>query len=251
MKNLNLLLITLFFINVSFSQEGNYITVNFYKVAEGKTNDYEKLMTEYISKIQESRIKSGCMSGWVFRRVQPSTKMSNEITHMTIDIRNKEQIEKNCSWNPYESIPEISEYLHEVILEKHRSNRKLIYNTQLIEVAGYNKSSETPKIAVFNFIKANNVNAYAKRHKEWQNNAFKKHSSQVGWHALKRNDLVGNGANEWNYLTIDLFNNLNEANNRKWSMSQIEMEKANKKYGTNASMRVINDKVIATLISSL
>ena len=235
----------------SYSQEDNYITINFYKVSEGKTGDYEKLMSEYVSKIQESRIKDGCLSGWVFRKVQPSSKMSNEITHMTIDIRTKEQSEKNCNWSPYKAIPEISEYLHDVILEKHRSNRKLVYNTKLIEVAGYNKLSKTPQIAVFNLIKANNVSAYAEKHKEWQNNAFKKYSSQVGWHSLRRDDIIGGGANEWNYLTIDLFNNINEANNRKWSVPQSELNKANEKYGTNQSMRVINDKIIATLISSL
>ena len=251
MKKLLFILIALLTFNHSYSQEGNYLTINFYKVADGKADDYEKLMTEYISKIQEARIKSGCMNGWVFRRVLPSSKMSNEITHITIDIRTKEQSEKNCNWSPYKSIPELSEYLHDVLLEKHNSNREFVYSTQLIEVAGYNKLSETPQIAVFNLIKSKNINAYAKRHSEWQNDAFKKYSSQVGWHALKRNDIIGAGANEWNYLSIDLFNNLDEANNRKWSAPESEINKANKKYGANANTRVITDKIIATLITSL
>lgn len=251
MKYLLLLTLTIGALNLNFSQEGNYLTINFYKVAEGKTQDHEKLMTEYISKIQEERIKSGCLSGWVFRRVLPSSKMSNEISHITIDIRTKEQAEKDCNWNAYNSIPEISEYLHEVILEKHNLNRKLVYSTQLIEVAGYNKISEVPNVAVFNLTKVNNLDMYAKRHREWQNNAFQNYSSQVGWHALMRNDLIGGGANEWNYLTIDLFNNLEEANNRKWSLPQKEFDMANKKYGSNNDLRVINDKIIATLILSL
>ena len=251
MKKIIFVLFALLTFIHSHSQEGNYLTINFYKVADGKTQEYEKLMTEYISKIQEERIKSGCLSSWVFRRVLPSSKMSNEISHITIDIRTKEQTENDCNWNPYNSIPEISEYLHEVILEKHRSNRKLVYNTQLMEVAGYNKLSEAPNVAVFNLIKANNVSNYAKRHREWQNNAFQKHSSQVAWHALMRNDIIGAGDNEWNYLSIDLFNNLEEANNRKWTIPQKEMNLANKKYGSNQDMRVIKDKIIATLISSL
>ena len=66
MKNILFILIALFTFNHSYSQEGNYITINFYKVADGKADDYEKLMTEYISKLQEARIKDGCLNGWVF-----------------------------------------------------------------------------------------------------------------------------------------------------------------------------------------
>ena len=260
-------IITLLIINISFSQER--IWVSFYKVDENHRAEYETLMKDVFGKIMKQRINDGCMKNWIFRRVSDNSSMSEQFTHMTIDVYNDGATNYLCnksanvsSFNDLrmkvnqenESIrkkvfPNQSKEVFQILNDLKNSARNTIYRTNLIKVSGFNKIGKTPKYAIWCFTKTKNQN-YEKRHndKDWLN-AAKKSFGHDAWHSFKRDEPVM-GSKEWNYITIDAYDNENEIYKGNSPMNSKIRDKMVEKYGTNSSQREIWKRVKTELIFS-
>ena len=253
MKKLFFTIIFCAIFNPIFSQEDFKIQISFYKVDETKRAEYESVMTDIFGKIMKQRVKEGCMKNWIFRRVIPNSSMGEQFTHMTIDVLNTGS--DNYACGELESIrkkvfPNQSEEIFNILRDIKNSSRNVIYRTKLSHVSGYNKiEGKNPQFAMFCITKTKNGN-YKKRHKdeEWLN-AAEKAFGQDAWHAFERDDFV-NGTKEWNYLTIDGYENANDIYTGNKPFPSKLNQKIQEKYGKPGSQRDIWKRINTRLIYS-
>ena len=233
--------------------EGTILRFGFYKVEEGKQAEYETVMKDYLGELMKERIENGCMENWIFRRVLPYTNASNYFTHITIDVLKPGKTNYQCEGVTKETVfPEMSEGMHELLLNVHRSSRKVVYRTVVSYVAGFNKNDEIVKYAAYNFIRTlpgKGVD-YRNMHKEYQKSIYEKYSNQSAWHAFFRSDPAVGGSNEWNYLTVDGYDTMDQKRNRSVNVPEDIAKERNKKYGNYVEMRDLKYQVVAELIMS-
>ena len=73
--------------------------------------------------------------------------------------------------------------------------------------------------------------------------------SLKGWHVLSRNGSVTRSENAWNFLTIDTFESMADANKVWWSEIPQKINESNiKKYGSASDLRVIQHRVVTRLL---
>ena len=254
MKKLLLTLLPLlFFTSLLIAQvpEGTIITFGFYKVEEGKQAEYETVMKDYIGEFMKERIKNGCIENWIFRRVLPNTSASNYFTHITVDVFKPGKTNRQCEGVTNETVfPEMSEGMHQLLLNVRATSRKVVYRTRVSYVAGFNKNDAIVKYAAFNFIRTNpgKLNDYKNMHKEYQKDIFMKYSNQPAWHSFVRSDPRVGGSEEWNYLTIDGYRTLDQKINRSVNVPENLSKEVNKKYGNYIDMRDLKYQVLTELI---
>tara|TARA_X000000950_G_scaffold7352_1_gene8034 strand:- start:73 stop:888 length:816 start_codon:yes stop_codon:yes gene_type:complete len=267
MKRLLFTVFTIFIVNISFSQQRMW--VSFYKVDENHRVEYETLMKDVFGKIMKQRVEDGCMKNWIFRRVSNNSSMSEQFTHMTIDVYNDGATNYLCNdegnLDSFDDLvmkvnqdtevirkkvfPNQSKEVFQILNSLKNSARNIIYRTNLVQVSGFNKIGKTPKYAIWCFTKTKNQN-YEKRHsdKDWLN-AAKKSMGHDAWYSFKRDEPV-TGTKEWNYITIDAFDNENEIYKGGSPMSSKTRDMILKKYGTGSSQREIWKRVKTELIFS-
>ena len=256
MKKLLLTFLSLSFIaNLLIAQDPEAILVQFgfYKVEDGRRAEYETVMKDYMGEVMKERIKNGCMQNWIFRRVIPRTNASNYFTHMTIDVLNPGKTNYQCEGVTNKTVfPDMSEGMHELLLNVHRTSRKVVYRTAVIHVAGYNKNEDFVRYAAYNFIRTYPGKGadYRNMHKEYTKDIYENHSSQSAWHAFVRRDAAVGGSEEWNYLTIDGYDNMDQKRTRSINVPEDLSNEVNKKYGKLLDMRDLKYQVVAELIMS-
>ena len=241
---------TVLIFNVIFSQNSNKLFVyNFYNVNDGRIESYENVMKNFISGINKKLIDDGCKDSWIFRKVDPTTEMSNYISHYTIDVYNDGQQPCDVDWGK-ESIPELPKELFDELMNIHQKNRKRIFVSRLGEVAGYNKEDRPAEYSVVNFMRVNNISKYSKKLKESTKGIFEKHSNRQLWAANNRLNLEGYAADEWNFITVDGYYSKSDAM-KSTNIPQKVITESNKKYGLNNKMRTINKRMLSSLIMYL
>lgn len=249
MKTKIILILTTLLFSFSYSQNTEKLVVyNFYKVNEGRMVSYENVMKHFISGIQKKMIEEGCKDGWVFRKVDPTTEMSNYISHYTIDIYENGQKPCDANWN--DAFPNLPSELFDELMTTHQQNRKRIYVARLGEVAHYNKQNKPAQYSIVNLMRVNNLTKYSKKHRESTKGIFEKYTSRQLWVANNRLDPESYGAEEWNYLTVDGFSSKSEAMKGQ-NIPQKVVSDSNKKYGMNNEMRRINKRITSNLIMYL
>tara|TARA_B110000046_G_scaffold123443_2_gene129930 strand:+ start:165 stop:920 length:756 start_codon:yes stop_codon:yes gene_type:complete len=250
MKKSLFTLFTVLIFNVIFSQNSNKLFVyNFYNVNDGRIESYENVMKNFISGINKKLIDDGCKDSWIFRKVDPTTEMSNYISHYTIDVYNDGQQPCDVDWGK-ESIPELPKELFDELMNIHQKNRKRIFVSRLGEVAGYNKEDRPAEYSVVNFMRVNNISKYSKKLKESTKGIFEKHSNRQLWAANNRLNLEGYAADEWNFITVDGYYSKSDAM-KSTNIPQKVITESNKKYGLNNKMRTINKRMLSSLIMYL
>ena len=241
---------TVLIFNVIFSQNSNKLFVyNFYNVNDGRIESYENVMKNFISGINKKLIDDGCKDSWIFRKVDPTTEMSNYISHYTIDVYNDGQQPCDVDWGK-ESIPGLPKELFDELMNIHQKNRKRIFVSRLGEVAGYNKEDRPAEYSVVNFMRVNNISKYSKKLKESTKGIFEKHSNRQLWSANNRLNLEGYAADEWNFITVDGYYSKSDAM-KSTNIPQKVINESNKKYGLNNKMRTINKRMLSSLIMYL
>jgi|TARA_B110000238_G_scaffold87702_1_gene96342 hypothetical protein len=241
---------TVLIFNVIFSQNSNKLFVyNFYNVNDGRIESYENVMKNFISGINKKLIDDGCKDSWIFRKVDPTTEMSNYISHYTIDVYNDGQQPCDVDWGK-ESIPGLPKELFDELMNIHQKNRKRIFVSRLGEVAGYNKEDRPAEYSVVNFMRVNNISKYSKKLKESTKGIFEKHSNRQLWAANNRLNLEGYAADEWNFITVDGYYSKSDAM-KSTNIPQKVITESNKKYGLNNKMRTINKRMLSSLIMYL
>tara|TARA_B110000261_G_scaffold65534_1_gene76899 strand:+ start:220 stop:975 length:756 start_codon:yes stop_codon:yes gene_type:complete len=241
---------TVLIFNVIFSQNSNKLFVyNFYNVNDGRIESYENVMKNFISGINKKLIDDGCKDSWIFRKVDPTTEMSNYISHYTIDVYNDGQQPCDVDWGK-ESIPGLPKELFDELMNIHQKNRKRIFVSRLGEVAGYNKEDRPAEYSVVNFMRVNNISKYSKKLKESTKGIFEKHSNRQLWAANNRLNLEGYAADEWNFITVDGYYSKSDAM-KSTNIPQKVINESNKKYGLNNKMRTINKRMLSSLIMYL
>jgi len=250
MKKSLFTLFTVLIFNVIFSQNSNKLFVyNFYNVNDGRIESYENVMKNFISGINKKLIDDGCKDSWIFRKVDPTTEMSNYISHYTIDVYNDGQQPCDVYWGK-ESIPELPKELFDELMNIHQKNRKRIFVSRLGEVTGYNKEDRPAEYSVVNFMRVNNISKYSKKLKESTKGIFQKHSNRQLWAANNRLNLEGYAADEWNFITVDGYYSKSDAM-KSTNIPQKVITESNKKYGLNNKMRTINKRMLSSLMMYL
>lgn len=250
MKKSLFTLFTVLIFNVIFSQNSNKLFVyNFYNVNDGRIESYENVMKNFISGINKKLIDDGCKDSWIFRKVDPTTEMSNYISHYTIDVYNDGQQPCDVYWGK-ESIPELPKELFDELMNIHQKNRKRIFVSRLWEVTGYNKEDRPAEYSVVNFMRVNNISKYSKKLKESTKGIFQKHSNRQLWAANNRLNLEGYAADEWNFITVDGYYSKSDAM-KSTNIPQKVITESNKKYGLNNKMRTINKRMLSSLMMYL
>jgi len=247
MKKLLLSILTLAFVNWTYAQDDEKLFVyNFYKVNEGHMESYENVMKHFISGIQKKMIDEGCKDSWIFRKVDPTTEMSNYISHYTIDIYDNGQKPCNIDWGK-EVFPELPEALFNELMNVHQNNRKRILVARLGEVAHYNKEDMPAKFSIINFMRVDAMDDYIKKHKESTQAVFEKYTNRQLWVANNRLNLESYAADEWNYMTVDGYYSKSDAM-KSQNIPQKVITQSNKKYGLNGKMRTIKKRMLSSLI---
>lgn len=239
------------FLAAQVSGQNTNILFHFFKVQEGKQAEYETVMKDYYGEIMKENIKNGCMQNWIFRRVLPGTNASNYFTHVTVDVLNPEKTNYQCEEVTKETVfPEMSEGMHNLLRNVRAKGRKVVYRTSTTYVAGFNKNETIPKYAAFNFIKTNpgKLNDYKNMHIEYQKDNFMKYSNQPMWHSFVRSDPRVGGSEEWNYLTIDGYETMEQKRDRRVNVPENLTKEINKKYGNYLDLRDLKYQVVTELI---
>jgi len=251
MKNTFLLLIFTCLLTIrGYSQDSKPLYVyNFYKVNPGHEESYENVVKTFVAGIQKKMIEEGCKDTWIFRKVDPTTEMSNYISHYTIDIYDEGQNPCDIDWIT-EAFPNLPEGLSEELMKLHRNNRKRVYVARLGVVSSYNKEEKPAEFSIVNFMRVKNMEKYSKKHKESTKVIFEKYTPRQLWSANNRLNLEGYGEEEWNYMTVDGYYSKEDAM-KSQNVPQKEIVQSNKKYGVNSEMRTINKRMLSNLIMYL
>jgi hypothetical protein len=79
---------------------------------------------------------------------------------------------------------------------------------------------------------------------------LEKHASKLkGWHALTRNGSVARAQGAWDFMTIDNFASIQDANELWWTDIPEKIRQNNsKKYGSASDLRTVRHRVITRLI---
>lgn len=250
---LSLISLTLSFITILNGQEETsdsetrYVTFGFYKVDENKRSEYETLMTDFFGPLMQKRVDEGCLAGWLFRRVHPNSSLFNEFTHLTIDIMPYgEKTYQSCDANLDEVFEGLSKNLREFVWKQRNSFRKVILRAQTTGVTGFTESGKSAQIAVYNFTKTLTP-MYEKKHLDNFGEFIVSGSSRVAWYAFKRIDPTAWASKEWDYLTVDGYENLQQLNEPS-QFSQVKLQYYDEKYGLGSEQRDIMSRAVTELI---
>lgn len=231
----------------SSNSETRYVTFGFYKVDENKRSDYETLMTDYFGPLMQKRVNEGCLAGWLFRKVLPNSSLYNEFTHLTIDIMPYgEKTYQSCDAKLEEVFEGLSANLRKFVWKQKNSFRQVILRAQTTSVTGFKEPEKTPKIAVYNFTKTLTP-MYEKKHLDNFGEFIVTSSSRIAWYAFKRIDPTAWASKEWDYLTVDGYENLQQLNEPS-NFPQVKIEYYNNKYGLGSEQRDIMGRAVTELI---
>ena len=215
-----------------------YVNFGFYKVDQDQRAAYELLMTEFIGPLMQKRVDEGCLNAWIFRRVLPNSSVYGQFTHITVDVMPPgESGYWDCNAKLQEVFPGLSGKVRRYLFEERNRLREVVHRVRTEYVAGYNTLQKAPPIAVFNLSKAKS-NQYEAKHRDGFADFFKQGSNAVAWHAMKRIDPTAWAMEEWDYLTIDCFENVAQMA-KPVSFSQAGQKYYLEKYGPGPEQRDI------------
>ena len=248
---MNKIILSLAFIvvcSLTMAQTNQKIQMGFYKVDEDMRAEYETVMKDYLGKMMAERVKQGCMSNWIFRRVVPNSSMAENFTHMTIDVMNPgDENYWNCDTFDVDLVfPNISPELHSILQEVHRKSRNVIYRTKLDGVAGHNKLDHVGHIAIYNFTKTKSQK-YKQKHIK-MGAVFTDYGNRDAWYAFERDEPIDWATKEWDYMTVDVYDSVEKMKSQGKQMPEKIRNEMNKKYGNGNSQREIMKRVMTTLI---
>ena len=248
---MNKIILSLAFIvicSLTMAQTNQKIQMGFYKVDEEMRAEYETVMKDYLGKIMAERVKLGCMSNWIFRRVVPNSSMAENFTHMTIDVMNPgDENYWNCDTFDVDLVfPNMSPELHSILQEVHRKSRNVIYRTKLDAVAGLNKLDHVGHIAIYNFTKTKSQK-YKQKHIK-MGAVFTDYGNRDAWYAFERDEPIDWATKEWDYMTVDVYDSVEKMKSQGKQIPEKMRNEMNKKYGNSNSQRDIMKRVMTTLI---
>ncbi len=215
-----------------------YLNFGFYKVDQDKRASYELLMTDFFGPLMQKRVDEGCLSNWIFRRVLPNSSLYGEFTHMTIDVMIRgEEGYWDCDAQLQEVFPGLSPKIRKHLVEEKNSLRELVHRVRTQYVAGYNSLENVPPIAVYNLSKTKS-NLYEAKHRDGFADFFAEGSNTVAWHAMKRIDSTAWAKWEWDYITADCYETVEQMREAA-SFSEQRNQYYKEKYGPSKDQRDI------------
>jgi hypothetical protein len=215
-----------------------YLNFGFYKVDQEKRASYELLMTDFIGPLMQQRVDEGCLKNWIFRRVLPNSSLYGEFTHMTIDVMIRgEEGYWDCDAKLKEVFPGLSPKIRKLLFEEKNSLRELVHRVRTQYVAGYNSLEKIPPIAVYNLSKTKS-NLYESKHLDGFADFFAEGSNTVAWHAMKRIDSTAWAKWEWDYITADCYERV-EQMREATSFSEERSQYYQDNYGPASAQRDI------------
>ena len=252
MKYIHTLLLILS-VSFSYSQldEGQKIHFDFIKVEKENIEEYEAFMTDYVGKVAETAVKNGKLENWIFRRVASNSMYNSDFTHMVLWVNPNQAMPWSDIWT--ETYPNLSEESRSWIWSKGQALANKLYTAYTTYVTGFSNAEEgvVNYIATYNLIKAENekLNDYIEFEKNMKG-TLEKHASKLkGWHALTRNGSVARAQGAWDFMTIDNFASIQDANELWWTDIPEKIRQNNsKKYGIASDLRTIRHRVITRLI---
>ena len=247
----NIICFFLFFIiSFSYSQpnEGETVRFQFVKVEKGDIEEFEIFMTDFVGKAASKAVENGKLENWILRRVSQNSEYNSQFSHMIIWVAQKNTPTWAETWDS--TYPGLSADSRSWAWSKGQELYETVYNAYCTYITGFNHTGDkVNNIATFNLIKSNNFNAYSEFEKNMKKTLEKYATSLKGWHVLSRNGSVTRSENAWNFLTIDTFESMADANKVWWSEIPQKINESNiKKYGSASDVRVIQHRVVTRLL---
>ena len=241
------LLILLLVSSSLYSQQNFKAWVSFYKVDESNRSDYETIMKDYFGKIMTERVKNKCMQNWVFLSVDQNSPLAEEFTHITVDVLNPGTENYTCDSVTLNSVfPNLPQSAHSMLAQMRNQSRNVIYRTWVESVVGNNSLEKTPTKMVWNFTRALSP-LYKMKHIDHPE-LIQKYYNADAWYAFERTENVAYASSEWNYLTIDGFEEPKKMNLPAKPLPTRLQNQIDKKYGPAEKQRDITHRIVTTTI---
>ena len=247
MKRTILILIVFGLFNVLNAQQSFKAWVSFYKVDESSRSDYEVMMKDYFGEIMTERVKNGCMQNWVFLSVDQNSPMAEKFTHITVDVLMPGSENYSCDAVTLNSVfPNLPQSAHSMMAKMRNQSRNVVYRTRVESIVGDNSLDKTPQKMVWNFTRALSP-LYKMKHMEHPE-LIQKYYNADAWFAFERTESVAYASSEWNYLTVDGFENSEKMNLPAKPLPSKVQNQIDKKYGPAEKQRDITHRIITTTL---
>ena len=207
MKKL-ILLLCFTFITVSYGQN---IAFDFSFIKAEDIGAYDRNLKSKFQKVNQAYIDAGQILGWHVWKVVNGPQFP--YTHLAVaiyDLENSDEDFEAPKWT--ELFPDLTEEELEEWGEKNAENRKIVFTTQVKNVAEVLQKGVTtyPDIAVCNFMKAKYGYSKSYENLEVANTKnIPSNSLRKGWSLAKRIDNPGTEVS-WSHFTVDWFDSYSD-----------------------------------------
>ena len=191
------------FITTSYGQN---IAYDFSFIKAEDIGAYDRNLKSKFQKVNQAYIDAGQILGWHVWKVVNGPQFP--YTHLAVavyDLDNANEDSEAPKWT--DLFPDLTEEELEDWGEKNAKNRKIVFTTQMKNVAEVLQKGVTtyPDIAVCNFMKAKH--GYSKSYEDFEKlntKSISPNSLRRGWSLAKRIDNLGTEVS-WTHFTVDWF----------------------------------------------
>tara|TARA_B100001250_G_scaffold413098_1_gene446121 strand:- start:200 stop:940 length:741 start_codon:yes stop_codon:yes gene_type:complete len=228
----------LFFVFTGFSQN---ITFDFAFIKAENINDYDQNLKTKFQKVNQNYMDDGRILGWHVWKVLNGAQ--TPFTHVAVSIYDLDLADEDYTPKKWTEIfPDLTEDELKDWGEKNNKNRKIIFETQIVNVAEVLQNGVTtyPDIAVVNFMKAKHG-----KYKSYEDlemaltKSIPNNSIRKGWSLAKRIDRYGTNMS-WTHFTVDWYDKYSDFLKRTSGPST----NASKSYQNMMKLRDLTDNVV-------
>ncbi len=188
------------------SSYGQNIAFDFSFIKAEDIGAYDRNLKSKFQKVNQAYIDAGQILGWHVWKVVNGPQFP--YTHLAVaiyDLENSDEDFEAPKWT--ELFPDLTEEELEDWGEKNAENRKIVFTTQVKNVAEVLQKGVTtyPDIAVCNFMKAKH--GFYKSYEDYEKlntKSISSNSLRKGWSLAKRIDNPGTDVS-WTHFTVDWF----------------------------------------------
>ena len=185
--------------------QNQYVEISYIK--PNPEMNYGKILNENWKKLHQKRADNGTIIGWDVWWVDGSNDDSNYNIVIATLVNHPDSLRVNPGIRSV--FPEWNDNQYNRFVNENRKSRKIIKDRLVVVKEGVFRGDTVSRMAVLNYMKVDIQNALKYENFEREYMKGFKQSPKYGWVLHKRVDKVGS-ALKWNYLTADLYNNMDD-----------------------------------------
>jgi len=234
------LFLSLFFIFSSYAFAQN-IAFDFAFVDAEDINAYDENLKTKFQRINQNFIDDDRILGWHVWKVINGAQSS--FTHLAVSIYDMDKMDDD--YTPKKWTEEFSDMTEAELRDwakKNRENRKIVFETQMVNVAEVLQEGVTtyPDIAVMNLMKAKHGKYKSYEDLEMATTkSIRKGSLRKGWSLAKRIDRIGTEM-AWTHFTVDWFDKYSDF----LKSASGPSSDANKNYEKMMGLRDLTNRIV-------